>query len=473
MNNEHHVCLLLEGSYPYITGGVSSWVHQLIKSIPELKFSLFTISPKKNMELNYQLPENVVGHHNVVINDIVSGKKMDKKRENAVFDQIKVIHKSFKANSNPDLNHLFSLIKEGDYLHRLAVLHDIGWKMLLEGNAKKNPIYAFADYFWAWKSAHDMMFKVIASDIPKADLYHAVSTGYAGLVGIVAKIRYEKPLILTEHGLYHKEREMEIKRASYVKGYQRDMWIQIYNKISQMVYQYSDKIITLFELNRKKEIELGALNEKTIVIPNGIDVMKFTSVKRQKRPGFHVGLVGRVVPIKDIKTFIISCKIILDMIPGSKFYCIGPDDEDINYFNECQILVERLKLNDSFEFTGTKNVMDYYTFLDVVMLTSVREAQPLVILEAYAAGVPVVATRVGNIPELLDYDERLLASPKDPEKLAQNVKWIFDHPSLLRDLIDRNKLKVVKFYDRQEVFRAYYELYRSIAIQGIDSKTRE
>ena len=57
----------------------------------------------------------------------------------------------------------------------------------------------------------------------------------------------------------------------------------------------------------------------------------------------------------------------------------------------------------------------YYEFLDVLLLTSVREAQPLVILEAYAAGLPVVSTRVGNVPELLDYDERFLASSQDAE----------------------------------------------------------
>jgi len=114
--------------------------------------------------------------------------------------------------------------------------------MLTQANQRNNPAYPFSDYFWAWKSAHDMMFSILGVKAPDADVYHAVSTGYAGLAAAVAKLRKNRSFLLTEHGLYHKEREMEIKRASYVYGYQRDMWINIYNSLSKMSYKYADII---------------------------------------------------------------------------------------------------------------------------------------------------------------------------------------------------------------------------------------
>ena len=125
--------------------------------------------------------------------------------------------------------------------------------------------------------------------------------------------------------------------------------------------------------------------------------------------------------------------------------------------------MESFQLSDRFTFTGKTDVRAYYAFLDVLLLTSVREAQPLVILEAYAAGVPVVSTRVGNVPELLDYDERFLASSKDAEKLAQAVRYVHGHPDEMRGQAERNRATVDRFYDKTAVFRKYGELYATLS----------
>jgi glycosyltransferase involved in cell wall biosynthesis len=324
-------------------------------------------------------------------------------------------------------------------------------------------VYPFADYFWSWKGSHDMLFTVLAHEAPAADLYHAVSTGYAGLAGVAARLRTGRPFLLTEHGLYHKEREMEIKRASFVRGYQRDMWIGIYNELARLCYRSADRIISLFEYNRRRQLELGADEDRAMVIPNGIDIPRFSAVVRRKRPGFHVGLVGRVVPIKDIKTFILTAKIAADALPDARFWCIGPTDEDPAYYEDCRALVESFQLTDRFTFTGKADVREYYGFLDILLLTSVREAQPLVILEAYAAGVPVASTRVGNVPELLDYDERFLAASKDSEALARSIRWVHDHPAETAELVQRNRDTVARFYDKAAVYRRYGELYRGLA----------
>ncbi len=97
-----------------------------------------------------------------------------------------------------------------------------------------------------------------------------------------------------------------------------------------------------------------------------------------------------------------------------------------------------------------------------MLLTSVREAQPLVILEAYAAGVPVVSTKVGNVPEMLDYDERFLASSKDVERLARNVTYIHSHPDEIAVEIAKNKEKVKHLYNKNDLYDKYRELYREL-----------
>ena len=455
------VCIVLEGSYPYITGGVSAWVHDLIKNIPEVDFKLYTISPKSDQPLRYELPPNVIESVDIVLGEPTGRIFKSPPRPMKLLKEIARFHKLMAENRDPDVKKMIGLIPENTFLYHLAVKSRIGWKMIVNGNIKKNPLYPFSDYYWAWKSSHDMLFSVLGATPPEADIYHAVSTGFAGLATLAASSRHKKPFLLTEHGLYHKEREMEIRKTQLVRGYQRDMWTSIYNKISRICYTQADHITALFEENRQKQLELGAPVEKTEVIPNGIDVQRFT-LERKPRPGFHVGLVGRVVPIKDIKTYIAACKIVADRAPEARFYCIGPTDEDPDYYEDCRLLVENLKLQDVFEFTGRQDVRDYYSFIDVLVLTSVREAQPLVILEAYCSGVPAVSTAVGNVPELLNFDERFLAPSKNSSRIADGILTVYNNPEEMQKLGKKNFQKVLNFYDKKDLHRKYREMYTKL-----------
>ena len=458
------VCIVLEGSYPYITGGVSAWVQDLIKGLPEIEFVLFTISPESKQKLRYELPSNVVEHKDVVITEAEPSTEFPEDSEKMLND-IKQLHRQFFREAKTDMASMIKSIPENYFLHKDSVQSNQGWELITGANQKMNPLYPFSDYFWAWKSAHDMLFTILGAVPPEADIYHAVSTGYAGLAAFAAKVRHNKPFLLTEHGLYHKEREMEIRKSSYIRGYQRDMWIKIYNQFSNICYTNADSITALFEENRQKQIDLGAPLEKTSVIPNGIDIERF-SVKKEKKPGFHVGLVGRVVPIKDIKTFLAASKILLDNNPDITVYCIGPTDEDPAYYEDCVKLAGSLKIDDRFHFTGRQDVLEYYSFLDVLVLTSVREAQPLVILEAYCSGVPVVSTKVGNVAEMLDYDERFLSASKDAVKIAEGIQFIHDNSKEMEEINKKNIQKVKNFYDRLDLHKKFLNLYKGLKESG-------
>jgi glycosyltransferase involved in cell wall biosynthesis len=455
------VCLILEGSYPFITGGVSAWVQELISALPEIHFKLYTLSPKRGMTSRYVLPPNVTEHKDLVIGERQRARAQALKKDE-LLSHLKTMHAAFASGSVGSLREIITHLPEGSYLYEDAVNSEEGWEMIVAANQDHNPIYPFADYFWSWKASHDLVFTVLGATPPEADLYHAISTGYAGLAGVTAKLRTGRPLLLTEHGLYHKEREMEIKRASFVRGYQRDLWIRMYYGLSRMCYRSADLVVSLFEYNRRRQMELGAEEDKAVVIPNGIDIARFSSVVREKREGFHVGFVGRVVPIKDVKTFILMAKIVADALPDARFHCIGPIDEDPAYYEDCRILVKSFRLEERFTFAGKQDVMAYYAFLDVLVLSSIREAQPLVILEAFAAGLPVVSTMVGNVPELLDFDERFLAPSKDAGKLARAVRYVHDQRDETAEIARINKEKVVRFYDKTDVYRRYGKIYADL-----------
>ena len=456
------VCLVIEGSYPFITGGVSSWVHELVSGLPEIEFVLFTLSPQAGQEPRYKLPPNVAGITDVVLTKSAAGSGGHAGGRQSRRERMRGIlasHIRMFTGSGPSLEELIGAIPEGASLHRESVLNPSSWRFVQAQNRSRNPIYPYADYFWAWKGAHDLIFNTLAASPPEADVYHSLSTGFAGLAALAAKVRRGKPFLLTEHGLYHKEREIEIRKAAFVRGYQRDLWIRLYNRIASMCYGNADLCTSLFEENRGHQLALGASAERTVVIPNGIDVARF-SVPRARRDGdFHVGFVGRIVPIKDVRTFIVAAKLVLERFPDTRFHLVGPDDEDPAYAVECRRLVSDLRIEDRLEFTGRADVLAYYSFLDVVVLTSVREAQPLVILEAYAAGIPCVSTDVGNVSELLEGDSRFIAAPKDAVKIAEGILYVIEHPGEMASLAARNRERTVATYEKRDLLARYGELY--------------
>src|SRR5690606_25119411 len=127
------------------------------------------------------------------------------------------------------------------------------------------PLVPFTEMFWTVRSMILPLFLTIREDIPRADVYHSVSTGYAGVIGALGKILYNRPFLLTEHGIYSREREEEIIKADWVKGYFKDLWIQYFYRLSSCAYDHADRVTTLFNRNREIEIELGC-------DPNKIDI---------------------------------------------------------------------------------------------------------------------------------------------------------------------------------------------------------
>jgi glycosyltransferase involved in cell wall biosynthesis len=73
---------------------------------------------------------------------------------------------------------------------------------------------------------------------------------------------------------------------------------------------------------------------------------------------------------------------------------------------------------------------------------------------------------VGNVPELLDHDERFLASPRDAEKLAEAVRYVHGHPEEMRTLSAKNRQKVDRFYDKRRVFERYAAIYAALGGRG-------
>jgi len=326
-------------------------------------------------------------------------------------------------------------------------------------------------------------YSILLAEIPPARMYHAVSTGYAGLMAAKAKIETNRPVLLTEHGIYTNERRIEISMSDWFhqksqgwlnlnnkKKDLKDLWIDTFINYSRICYAASDKIITLFPENQTMQIADGADPEKLEVIPNGVDYPTYSKIIKTKTSRPTIALIGRMVPIKDIKSFILACDILKRRIPDLLAYLIGPTDEDELYYEECKEMIRFMGLQETISFTGRVKLTDYMDKIEVNVLTSISEGQPLVILEMGAVGIPSVATNVGACAELILGNEQ--ESPRlkpggavtplsNPAKTAKEVGDLLEDKNWYEQCSQAMKERVHRYYNECDLIDRYRGLYDS------------
>lgn len=399
------ICIVAEGCYPYVVGGVSGWVHSMIKTFPEHEFIILSIISDRDGsgKFAYELPENVSAVYEAYLCDRDWGKGRKSGARTHLSTRYYDALKSIVLNEKPDWKTVFELFEKknfsiDDLLMGADFLH-----IVQECYQKSFAQINFSDFLWTMRSIYLPLFLILKTQIPKADVYHCVATGYAGVLGAMAKQKYNCGLIVSEHGIYAREREEELIKATWVAGIYKNIWIDQFRKMAQLAYDKADIVTSLFAHARELQLELGCPEEKTRIVANGIDPDRFSSIPG-KQPAdeeyINIGAVLRVTPIKDVKTMIRAYGFAKKLCPMLKLWIMGPTDEDEQYAKECFNLVDIMQLEDVV-FTGRINVPEYLGRMDFTMLTSISEGQPLTILEGFAAKKPAIATDVGNCHGLI------------------------------------------------------------------------
>ncbi|MBP5494150.1 MAG: GT4 family glycosyltransferase PelF [Lachnospiraceae bacterium] len=402
------ICIVAEGCYPYVVGGVSGWINSMIKSFPEHEFVVLSIVSDRSMsgKFQYTLPDNVSEVYEAYLNDDDWGTKPKEGRRTHLTPKQYRALRSVIFNYEPEWYALFDLFQKtafsiddilmgADFLHIVQEYYDNNFSQIV-----------FSDFLWTMRSIYMPLFLILKTKVPKADVYHCVATGYAGLLGSMAKYLYGCGLIVSEHGIYTREREEELLKAGWVAGIYKNIWIDQFRKMSQLAYDRADIVTALYGHARELQMELGCKAGKIEITPNGIDVARFENIagKLPNEYTIDIGAIVRVTPIKEIKTMIRAFAFAKNEVPNLRLWIMGPTDEDEEYAKECYELVEVMEIEDVI-FTGRVNVTDYIGKMDFTILTSISEGQPLTILESFAAKKPVIATDVGNCRELIYGEE--------------------------------------------------------------------
>ncbi len=265
-------------------------------------------------------------------------------------------------------------------------------------------------------------------------------TAKAGFVGRLAAYLAGVPLIVhTYHG--------HVLHGYYGTG---KSWML--RKMEQALARITDRLVTVSDQVKQELAAYGvAMPEQISVIPLGFDLEPFLN-SHNKRGQFRqelaignasrlVGIVGRIFPIKNHRLFLVAAARVAAQEPAARFVIVG--DGVLRSVLEQQ--AKELGIADRVVFTGwRRDLPRIYVDLDVLVVSSDNEGTPVSAIEAMACGCPVVATRVGGLPDLIiDRVTGRLVPPRDPDTLASAVLNLIRSPEATREL-GRNAREAVR-----------------------------
>jgi glycosyltransferase involved in cell wall biosynthesis len=280
----------------------------------------------------------------------------------------------------------------------------------------------------------------------------------AGLLGrLAARVSGVPVVIHTFHG-------------HVLRGYFGWMKTRFYRLIETLLARMSDGVIAVSEAVRDDLASLGvARREKIRVVPLGLELEKFAGelpkgVLRAKTglpaDAPLVGLVGRLVPIKDAPTFLEAAGLIHAERPDVRFVLVGDGEE--RFLLEQR--VQALGLTESVSFAGWwRDLCAVYGDLSVVVNASLNEGTPVALIEALAAARPVVATRVGGTPDVLGEGAfGRLVRAADPRALADAILETLADPEAAKARALAGQRSVLARYSVERLLGDIDSLYREL-----------
>jgi glycosyltransferase involved in cell wall biosynthesis len=490
---EVDICLLLEGTYPFVQSGVSNWVYELIRVFPQYRFAVIFLGTKAEdySEPCYPLAKNLVHlEMHYLFEDKHPPKNSHQDIDADTLTKIVNIHNNF--DSNAQCPELLKLLEDDDHLNEALFLRSkSAWQFIVERYSNRCPNQSFFDYFWGVRNLHYPFWtlKKIINQVPKFKILHSASTGYAGFLGALLQEKYAVPYILTEHGIYTKERWIELMRNYFFMHMQKEskafihddallqVWLRFFKTLGHIAYDHANPIISLTEEYRQRQIHDGALTDKTKIISYGIDFehYAFLNKKRPNQDKPIIACVGRIVPIKDIKTFIRACAVIIEKIPAAEAWIVGSLTDAPEYVAACKNLIEIFGLESKLKFLGTQNVMHIFPKIDLLIVSSISEGSPFVMLESLAVGIPIIATDVGGCGELIHgkspADKALgaagaLVSIADPSGMGKAAVGLLQDTSAWLSAQQAGLARVKKYYGMKKLIKTYGLIYEEAISHG-------
>ncbi|MEU0171382.1 GT4 family glycosyltransferase PelF [Streptomyces iakyrus] len=464
------VTLLTEGTYPHSHGGVSVWCDQLVQGMPDLAFDVIAVTGTGREPLVWDLPAHVSGVLSVPMWGAPPAGRPPRGRAR---NQLAAAYERFLAAL------LDPRVEDGfpPALYALArAASDGTLSPFLRGDRAVTILTAL----WnrpglavreARPTLHDALtatallehaLRPLAAPAPEAGVAHAVSGGVAVLPGLAALERHGVPLLLTEHGVYLRERYLGYRTAPY-RWPVKAVILGFFRLLAQESYRRAALITPGNRYNRLWEEEGGADPASIRTVYNGVDPAAFPAAGPEPDVP-TLSWAGRVDPIKDLETLVRAFALVRARLPQARLRLFGGTPRGGEAYRErCETLAAELGHADAVTFEGrVDDIKDAYAAGNVVMLSSISEGFPFTLIEAMSCGRATVSTDVGGVREAVG-DTGLVVPPRDPEAMAAAALELLGDPGRRRAMGEAARLRVIEQFTLRQTIDTFRSVYLELA----------
>ncbi|WP_232620472.1 GT4 family glycosyltransferase PelF [Rothia kristinae] len=514
------VAIIMESTYPFLKGGVSAVVHDIVTMNPDISYGIIHIAwdsaaPSEDL---YGMPENVrwVRLIHLSMEEHAQDFKaagaravgMDRGQRRRVsgwfFDAIRTLARTgdpeplwrlYDAGFNPRTRTMEAWRVLGTQEFMTAVRERLSGLGL-----------SLSETFWLVRDFMSILYALLAETMPRARVYHAHTTGYASLVAAAAARDHDAAFLLTEHNLYVRDTvntllgrnmALPVRTGDYrdfeaVTPVQR-AWMAWWIEMGRFCYPSTDRITYLYPKALEEARGLDAPVDdpgRVSILPNGTVLSEFNeqyalrleetqriaalTPEGAARRTWKLVFIARVVPIKGLADLLDALHLLISRgVEDFTLDVLGPTDHVPEYYELCRQKIEELHLERWVSFRGTVDVRAQLGRYDLLLMPSYNEGQPVVALEAMSAGIPVIGSDVGGMSQLID-DELthpdgrtwqgcgVLTRPGDAPMLADAVAGVISDPARYARLAASARGRVEGFFQLSDVMARYNDLYREL-----------
>lgn len=283
---------------------------------------------------------------------------------------------------------------------------------------------------------------------------------------LLARLAYRwPPVVFTEHGRHYPD-SRSVKRVA----------------VNRALLRSDDRLIGVGESVRRALVDNEGLpSQRTETIYNGVPLENFLTVngddklKQIVRTELGIGAnefaiiqVARLNALKDHATAIRTLKRLNDNDVPARLILIGDGEER----HQLEQMVAEQQLSKAVVFLGARSdIPRLLAAGDAFLLSSISEGIPLTLIEAMGAGIPIVSTDVGGIPEVIEHGKSgLLAPARDDEQLASHLRTLWQNPKQRTELADNGCQRAIENFSLNHMHQQYVDVYESLLKQPSTSR---
>jgi glycosyltransferase involved in cell wall biosynthesis len=472
------IALITEATYPYHPGGVSVWCDQLIRGMAPHRYAVHAIAGGYE-SLMWPLPDNVTSIHTIPIWGPSDRRGTSRPDPNFVrlFEQlVAALDEPSGWGLIHSLRGMFEYAQRGQLGTQLRSAACIDIILAAMTNSfppgrsagSSPPPGSLADALRALDFLEHFL-RPLSEPAPQAEVCHAAANGLAVLTALTAQWTHGTPFILTEHGVYLRERYLELGAARYSHPV-RSFLLRFFKQLTSAGYQIAAYIAPGSEYNRIWEVANGAEPSRIRPIHNGIDVADFPPAEDEPERA-TLSWLGRIDPLKDVETLLRAFREVRQCIPSACLRLFGPTPPGNEaYRDRCLRLHEELDLGQSAVFEGrVPSVVTGYSAGQVFVMTSISEGFPYALIEAMAVGRPAVATSVGGCAEAVG-DAGIIVPPRDPGAVAAACVALLSDRDRRRDMGVAARRRILSLFTVDQCLALYSELYRDATGSAVSAE---